>query len=316
MPRPTPALSISLTSFAATDPGDWQPMFERATAADEAGVDRLAVSDHVVFGENLEAYARPELGGSEGGRQPTGPDGLWLEPLTVLTAVSAVTTRIRQATSILLAALRRPTVLAKTAATLDVLSRGRLDLGVGVGWQREEYEACGLPFEDRGRLLDQTLEICRTLWRDAPASFGSDDLRFEAIHCMPQPVQPGGVPVWVSGTVNPRVLRRIVRFASGWIPWGPSARDLPSSTAAVREALSAAGRDPAELQIAGTLPVVKGPDGGVDLARTMAGVPPLIEIGVTDFRANLRLPADRSEAVDRLAELVSSFRDATGRPSP
>ena len=75
-------------------------------------------------------------------------------------------TRVRLGTNILLAALRRPVVLAKTAATLDVLSGGRLDLGVGVGWQREEYEAAGLDFDGRGRLLDHTLEVCQTLWRE------------------------------------------------------------------------------------------------------------------------------------------------------
>src|SRR5436309_14125321 len=105
---PTPGLSIMLTTFAASEPGGWQRMLDRARAADEAGVDRLFVSDHVAFGEHLEAYARPELGGWEGGRQPTGPDGHWLEPLTVLSVVAGVTSRVRLATGILLAALRRP----------------------------------------------------------------------------------------------------------------------------------------------------------------------------------------------------------------
>src|SRR5262249_57158307 len=125
-----------------------------ARAADEAGVDQLVVSDHVAFGENLEAYARPELGGSEGGKQPTGPDGHWLEPLTVLTYVAARTERVRLGTNILLAALRRPVVLAKTAATIDVLSGGRLDVGVGVGGQREEDEAAGVEVGGRRGLRD------------------------------------------------------------------------------------------------------------------------------------------------------------------
>src|SRR5438552_1383383 len=175
-----------LTSYAADGPGQggWQPMLERARAADEAGIDRLFVSDHVVFGENLEAYSRPELGGAEGGRQPTGPDGHWLEPLTVLSVIAGITARVRLGTGILLAALRRPVVLAKTAATLDVLSGGRLDLGVGVGWQREEYEAAGLDFGARGRLLDHTLEVCQILWRDSPARIDSEKLSFQSIHQM------------------------------------------------------------------------------------------------------------------------------------
>src|SRR3954471_13667820 len=139
-----PRLTVFLPTFATEDPGGWDRVFELARAADDAGVDRVVVSDHVVFGENLDAYARPESGGVEGGRQPTGPDGHWLEPLTVLTAVAAPTTRVRLGTYVLLAALRRPVVLAKQLATLDVISGGRVDVGVGIGWQREEYEAAGL----------------------------------------------------------------------------------------------------------------------------------------------------------------------------
>ena len=301
-----------LRSYSPDDPGSggWQPLFDRARAADEAGIDRIFVSDHVVFGEHMDAYARPEVGGQEGGRQPTGPDGHWLEPLTVLTAVSSVTSRVRLATGILLAALRRPAVLAKTAATIDVLSGGRLDLGVGVGWQREEYQAAGLDFEQRGHLLDQTLAVCQTLWRDSPARFDSEDLEFDGIHQMPHPVQPGGVPIWVSGTVNKRVLERIVRFGSGWIPWGPAESDPPAWIPRVHEALAAAGRDAAGFQVAGRLPTVTNDDGDIDIERTMERVPPLVEAGVTDFRAFVRLPRAQAAAADRLAAIVVAFNEA------
>jgi probable F420-dependent oxidoreductase len=302
-----------LRSYSPTDPGPggWQPLFDRAQAADEAGIDRVYVSDHVVLGENMEAYARPEVGGQEGGRQPTGPDGHWLEPLTVLTALSSITSRVRLATGILLAPLRRPVVLAKTAATIDVLSAGRLDLGVGVGWQREEYEAAGLDFEQRGRILDHTLAVCQTLWRDSPARFESEELSFDRIHQMPHPVQPGGVPIWVSGTVNKRVLERIVRFGSGWIPWGPAEAEPATWIPRVHEALAAAGRDVAGFQIAGRLPVVTNDDKDIDVERTMERVAPLVEAGVTDFRTIIRLPSDRAAATERLAGIVSAFKEAT-----
>src|SRR3954470_23995460 len=274
-------LSIGVTSFAAEDPGTWQPLFDAATVADEAGVDRLVVSDHVVFGERLEEYGRPESGGQAGGKQPTGPDGHWLEPLTTLSVLAGMTSRIRLGTNILVAALRRPTVLAKSTATLDVLSGGRLDLGVGVGWQREEYDACGLSFEGRGRLLDHTLEVCQTLWREQRAAYDAPELHFEATHMMPKPLQPGGVPVWVSGTINPRVVRRLARFGSGWIPWGPAAADPVPGIAELRAALADAGRDPAGLQVTGTLPLVKADGGGLDLDRTMEAVPALADAGLT-----------------------------------
>ena len=131
-----PQLSLTLVTFSAADPGGWEHLVERARLADQAGIDRLAVSDHVAFGPDLDAYADPSQGGIAGGRQPTGPDGHWLEPLTVIAHLTAVTERVRFTTNILLAALRRPVVLAKTTSTIDALSHGRLDLGVGVGWQR------------------------------------------------------------------------------------------------------------------------------------------------------------------------------------
>jgi probable F420-dependent oxidoreductase len=310
---PEPRLSISLPTFSAEDPGSWDHLVDRTRAADVAGVDQAVVSDHVVFGENLEAYGRPELGGSEGGKQPTGPDGLWLEPLTALTFVAGVTTRIRLGTNILLAALRRPVVLAKTASTLDVLSGGRLDLGVGVGWQREEYEAAGLDFHRRGALLDETLAVCQTLWREQRATFEGSTLRFDGIHQMPKPEQPGGVPIWVSGTVNAAVLGRLTRFGSGWIPWGRSAGELADAIPRVRSGLAERGRDAQDLRIVGYLPVVRGDDGKPDLKPSMDAVPPLVDIGVTDFRAGLPIPDGLDAATDYLSEVVGAFRGAVGR---
>ncbi len=306
-------LSIGITSFAAEDPGTWQPLFDVARVADEAGVDRLVVSDHVVFGERLEEYSRPEIGGQAGGKQPTGPDGHWLEPLTTLSVLAGMTSRIRLGTNILVAALRRPAVLAKTTATLDVLSGGRLDLGVGVGWQREEYDAAGLDFDQRGRLLDHSLEVCQTLWREQRAAYDSPELHFEATHMMPKPLQPGGVPVWVSGTINPRVVRRLARFGSGWIPWGPAAADPVTGIAEMRDRLAEAGRDPDGLQVTGTLPLVKADDGSLDLERTMDAVPALAAAGLTDLRGRFHLSDDPSAAVDELRTIVGAFRIAAGR---
>lgn len=308
----TPQISIQLVNFSAEDPGNWDHLLDRARAADAAGIDRVVVSDHVVFGENLDAYGNPKTGGTVGGKQPTGPDGHWLEPLTTLTTVGAITSRVRLGTGILLAALRRPVVLAKTAATIDVLTKGRLDLGVGVGWQREEYDAAGLDFEDRGRLLDHTLEVCQALWRGGATEYDAPELSFSHIHQAPTPVQQGGVPFWISGTVNQRVVRRLASFGSGWIPWGPAARDAAAGLAELRQAFDKAGVEMPALQVQGTLPVVKDGDGNVDLDRTMEQVPALVTAGITDFRANVSVPRDLSQATDTLSELVSAFRAATG----
>jgi len=304
-------LGVSLPTFAAEAPESWDHVFDIARAADEAGIDRVVVSDHVVFGEDLEAYSRPETGGVEGGRQPTGPDGHWLEPLTVLSAVAARTARVRLGTYILLAALRRPVVLAKQLATLDVLSGGRVDLGVGIGWQRAEYEAAGLDFGARGRLLDRSLEICQTLWREQRASFSSPELRFDAIHSMPKPLQPGGVPIWVSGRCNERVARRLARFGSGWIPWGDDAADPVGSIPRMRTAVDEAGGDGAALAVLAPVPMQRQPDRPVDLDATMTRVAPLVEAGVTDLLAHVRVPDSYGGARDVYSELVAAFEDGT-----
>lgn len=307
----TPTLSIMLPTFAAEAPPSWEHVVDRVRAAEAAGIDRVLVSDHVVFGEDLAAYGRPESGGVEGGRQPTGPDGSWLEPLTVLTYAAALTTRIRLGTNILLAALRRPVVLAKAVSTLDVLSGGRVDLGVGIGWQREEYDAAGLDFAVRGRLLDDTLEVLRTLWTAPRAAVDLGSLRFDGIHMMPKPAQPGGVPLWISGRCNERVARRLARFGSGWIPWGDDADDLVSSIPRMRDAVTAAGGDATALEVAGALPAVRREDRSLDLEPTMAGVPALVAAGVSDFRATMPVPDPHDEAVAVLGPVVEAFRAVT-----
>jgi len=311
----TPALSLQPWNFSAQDPGvgGWEVLFQQARGADAAGIDRLAVSDHVVFGENLAAYGDPKRGGSKGGKQPTGPDGHWLDPLVVLSMFAAQTKHARLMTGILIAALRRPASLAKEWATLDVLSRGRVDLGVGVGWQQEEYEANGLPFEHRGAQLDETLEICQKLWRERAAAHRSAGYSFEKIHCSPKPLQPGGIPLWISGTINPAVLRRIARFGSGWIPWGPDALDPVAGLAKIRAALAAAGRDPSGFQVTTHIALASKPAGAIDVDATLAPIPRMLEAGITDFRVTPDLPREETAVRDLLAPLVQAFRKLVGR---
>jgi probable F420-dependent oxidoreductase len=308
----TASLSVLLRTYTDDADHDWRRTLGLTQAMDAAGVDRVVVSDHLVFGENLDAYADPSIGGQAGGRQPTGPDGNWLEPVVFLTAVAATTTRIRLGTAVLLAALRRPAVLAKQLATLDVLSGGRVDLGVGVGWQREEYEAVGLSFEDRGRLLDHTLEVCQLLWTERRATYDAPELMFTDIHQMPKPVQRGGVPIWISGTVNNRVASRLARFGAGWIPWGPAIVDLADSLTAMKRAISDAGGDPTGLQVQGTALLRRSDDGVLDVDACATAAARQVAAGATDVRFGGSLPADARRAQEELSELVSTFRAAMG----
>jgi probable F420-dependent oxidoreductase len=308
-----PTLSAALVTFAAEEPDDWSSMLAMARVYDRVGIDRLVVSDHVVFGEHLDAYADPSAGGTSGGRQPTGPDGHWLEPLTTLSVIAGMTARVRLGTGILLAALRRPVVLAKSAATLDVLSGGRLDLGVGVGWQREEYEAAGLEFADRGRLLDDTLAVCHELWTQPVVAHHSRLLDFDDIHMMPKPLQSDGVPIWVSGRVNERVVRRLGRHGRRWIPWGDDATDLARSIPELRARLAAAGFPDDDLQVVANLRVFTGDDGAIDVERTLEPVGALVGAGATDFLTRFRHRAIDDGFAAGVRALVDGFRARTGR---
>lgn len=302
-------LSMGIPSFSAEEPVNWEHLTDWARVLESAGFDRVLVSEHIAFGMNMDAYADPGVGGTAGGRQPTGPDGPWLEPLTVLTYLAARTERIRLGTNILLAALRPAAVLAKTVATLDVLSGGRVDLGVGVGWQREEYDVAGVDFDRRGAILDQTLEVCTRLWRENEVSYASPELTFDRIHQMPKPLQPGGVPIWVSGTVNRAVARRLARFGKYWIPWGQDARDLADGIGRMRAAVEGAGGDPHGFGVTGSLRVRASADGGPDLAAVAADAAALAKAGVTDLRL-IQWPARFGNGESDLRVFVEAVRAA------
>ncbi|WP_118915561.1 TIGR03619 family F420-dependent LLM class oxidoreductase [Mycobacterium shigaense] len=304
-------LSMGIPSFSAEAPSGWDHLTDRTQLLESCGFDRVLVSEHVAFGMNMDAYADPKAGGTAGGRQPTGPDGHWLEPLTVLTFLAARTERIRLGTNILLAALRPAAVLAKTVATLDVLSSGRIDLGVGVGWQREEYEACGVDFDGRGALLDETLEVCQRLWRENEVSYSSPRLSFDRIHQMPKPVQPGGVPIWVSGTSNRRVAARLARFGSCWIPWGPDVRDIAGGVGRMRAEVERAGGDPEGFGVSGAMRVKAGADGQPDLAAVAADAAAQFKAGVTDLRVTYWPLAAENRERD-LRAFVEAVRNAVG----
>jgi len=300
-------IAIGLQSFAPSVPDSWDHLVNHAQLFERCGVDRVLVSEHVAFGSDLDSYGDPATGGRAGGRQPTGPDGHWLEPLTALTFVAAHTRRIRLGTNILLAALRPAAVLAKTAATLDVLSGGRLDLGVGVGWQRAEYDSVGATFSERGRLLDRTLEVCQRLWRETEVTFASPDLNFERIHQMPKPVQPGGVPIWVSGTVNPAVARRLVRYGSGWIPWGPDADNIAVGISSMRTAVQSFGGDPDAFLVAAGLRLIRRADKSPDIGAMVDRIAQLAHLGVTDVQLT-HWPFSEGS----LSELVGEVRTDPG----
>lgn len=306
------AFGIRVNTLEANDPARWRQVIDQARAAEAAGADKVIVSgDHVVFGEHLEAYGRPEVGGRPGGKLDLGPDVAFPDPVVSMAAVCAGTGHIRVMNSLMLAALRRPIVLAKAVATLDALSGGRVELCVGIGWQREEYEAAGVAFERRGRLLDHTLEVCQVLWTEDRAAYTSEELSFEAIHQRPKPLQEGGVPIWVSGTVSPGPMRRLARFGTGWNPWGREQEDPVSAVPRMREAVASYGRDPAEIDVIGHLPLVRDHDGRPLVDASIEHVAPMLAAGVTNIDVFLPVPTEYAAAVDYLTPWVEAFRKAS-----
>ena len=304
---PRPSLTVGLANYGNTYAADqWHRFVDLARAVEDAGADRVVVVDHVVMGPHTENYAW--------GKFPVPPEAPWFEPLIVLAAVAAATERIRLATGILIAPLRPAALLAKQAATLDVLSRGRLDLGVGTGWQREEYDASGFDFERRGQALSDTLAACKALWRDTPAAIDTPTLAFRDIYCEPKPLQPGGVPLWIGGALHARNLDRVVRWGDAWIPiMGASLDDIADGKRRIESAWKDAGRDPAALQVQAPLRIERGDDGRPDLARSMATVPDLLAAGATDVHVTLRaFTADPEQAAAVSAEIVRRFGDTVG----
>lgn len=291
-------LSVGIPNFGSWLARDWSTLLDLARVADDAGIHRIIVNDHVVMGRNTDAYAW--------GRFPTPPEAPWLEPLTVLSGIAAVTSRVRLGTGILVAPLRPAALLAKTIGTLDVLSAGRVDLGVGVGWQREEYDALGLDFAQRGQLLTDTVAACRALWADLPATFASATVSFVEIFCSPQPVQ-ARLPVWFSGTLNARNVGRIAELGDGWIPiMGSTLDDVRAGAARLREAVSR----PVEVQA--PVPMVRRDDRSPDVAASMAGVPALVAAGVTDVLAYLpAFASDVADAPQALHDLAERFAAVT-----
>jgi len=170
------------------------------------------------------------------------------DPLEWLAFAAARSERINLGTSVVVASQHSAAILAKRVATLDALSGGRLRLGVGIGWQREEYRACGVPYRDRGRRLDETIEAMRVLWRDEWATYRGKHVDFEDVHMDAKPFRPEGVPILIGGSTEV-AAQRAGRLGDGWYPYVISPEDFGRGVETVRRTAKAAGRDPGKIGI-------------------------------------------------------------------
>jgi len=293
------SLSITISAIGHLYGDDLAALTDLARIADATGIDQLVIPDHVVMGPHLEKYPY--------GRFPLPLEEPWPEPLTVLAALAGASSRVRLGTGVLITPLRPAVLLAKTLATLDVLSRGRLEVGVGTGWQREEYEAERLDFAQRWQLFDDGLRACQVLWRDAPASFTSPSLSFHDIWCLPRPVQPGGPPLWFGVALGLKNLTRIAQLGAGWMPMDSRPEALRDGIAKLREAFRAVGRPFDGFGVRAHVAYVRRADKSLDLDATLASIPALLEAGATSVSLALAQIVRERHEIPKAFERIGAW---------
>jgi len=259
-----------------------------ATAAEASGFESLWTVEHVV----VPSGYRSQYPYSKSGRMPGPEDSPIPDPLVWLSYVAALTSTIKLATGILIVPQRNPLVTAKEVATLDVLSGGRTILGVGAGWLEEEFDALGVPFERRGKRLDEHIEAMRAAWTQDKASYAGEMVSFTDVIVRPQPPQ-GSVPIVVGGH-SEVAARRAGRLGDGFFPG--TSRDLGAILDVMRAAAVEAGRDPDAVE------VTAGGALDVDSVRAMAaqGVHRMV-VPLLSFD-----PDELPRTLDRFAEDVIS----------
>jgi probable F420-dependent oxidoreductase len=299
-------VAISIDGMHGWFDGAVAPIVEMVQLAERKGVDQVSLGEHMLMTTRTGNYPFGEFSAPM--------DFPWVEPLVFQSVVAGATSRIRLSTGILISPLRPAVLLAKQVATLDALSRGRVDLGIGVGWHQAEYEACGVSFAGRGDLMAEQVRAMRLLWRQAPASFQGAHVRFDEVWQLPFPAQPRGVPVWFGVPPTPKNVQRIAELGDGWLPLGLTPAQLAEGVQAIKAAFRARGRDPESLAVRTPmlplrekLKAGRDADTPPDLDETLAQAKAWIEAGVTILELYpsmfCRGPEELGAVLDRLVAL-------------
>lgn len=242
-----------------------------AQAAEEYGFDSLWVSDHVIVPRNLTSRYPYR----DDGEFPVDPDVPMLDPIAALLFVAGVTQRAMLGTTVLVLPMRNPIITAKMLASLDVLSGGRLILGVGAGWMREEFDLLGMPFERRGARTDDYIQLFKALWTEENPSFKGKLIEIEDVGFAPKPIQRPHPPIWVGGHSKP-ALRRAGRLGDAWHAAFVGPDQLREEYREVRRYAEEAGRDPdsVALTVRTRLPLK-------DVAKAVEHIERLRDVGVS-----------------------------------
>jgi probable F420-dependent oxidoreductase len=241
-----------------------------AQLLEELGFESLWTVEHVVVPSGYQStYPYSEDGKMPGGEKVAIPD-----PLIWLAYVGAATSTLRLATGILILPQRNPVVLAKELATLDRLTGGRLELGVGVGWLEEEFDALGIPFEQRGKRTDEYVDVLRRLWRESESTYDGQFTRFAPLKSFPKPATADGPRIHIGGHTS-IAARRAGRIGDGFFP-GRGGDELVALIDEMRASAQAAGRDPDAIEITGGgMPDLDGVKAAADMGVARFVIPPL-----------------------------------------
>lgn len=253
-------------AFASSIGIDGTDALDVCRAADAAGFESLWGGEHVILPSTIES----KYPYTADGKIPAEPDTPIPDPLIWLAFAAAAAPALRLGTCILIVPQRNPVVLAKELATLDRLSGGRVELGLGVGWLKEEFDALGVPWERRGARNDEYIAAMRALWAGPHAQFHGEFVDFNPVTCSPRPVR-GSIPIVVGGDTE-AAIQRVVRLADGYFPGEGDVERLGGLIRRVREASERAGRDPATIEINAMF--------GQQMADPVAGAEQLAELGV------------------------------------
>lgn len=235
--------------------------------AEAAGFESLWGGEHVIMPSTIDS-AYPY---TPDGKIPAEPETPIPDPLIWLAFAAAAAPTMRLGTCILIVPQRNPLVLAKELATLDRLSGGRVELGLGVGWMKEEFEALGVPWERRGKRNDEYIDAMRALWAGPHAEFHGDFVDFDPVTCSPRPIQGADIPILVGGD-SEAALSRAVRIADGYFPGEGDAERLGALITRLRQRAEDAGRDPDSIEVNAMF--------GVQMADPVAGVEQMADLGV------------------------------------
>jgi probable F420-dependent oxidoreductase len=253
-------------AFASSIAVDHQASMEICRRAEAAGFESLWGGEHVIMPSKIES-SYPY---TADGKIPAMPDTPIPDPLIWLAFAAAAAPSMRLGTCILIVPQRNPLILAKELATLDQLSGGKVELGLGVGWLEEEFDALGVPWARRGARNDEYIEAMRTLWSGPEVEFHGEFVDFPKVTCSPRPVQPT-IPILVGGDSDV-AIRRAARLADGYFPGEGDVDRLAALITRVRQAAEDAGRDPDEIEINAMF--------STQMTDPVAGVEKFTELGV------------------------------------